>query len=184
MTRFGLGMLLVLLLAGCQAKLYQHTDSVHGVSVSYPGHLSLLSEKETLAQVAETQSDAVDRPELLFVVATPGESRLSCSVHRLPEGVSMTADEYYQASTAQEIEQLGGTVVEPKSDIVLNGKTFQKVGFTAQVDEMTGLHVRIFQHLDEKSRRILVLTSMSEASAGESEQAMLDPVISSLRLDW
>ncbi len=173
------------LVVGCQAKMYTYTNPAHHVSVAYPGNLSLVSEKETLEQVVgESQSDTVDRPELLFVVATPSKSNLSCSVHQLPEGSKMTADEYYQASTANEIVQLGATVVDKKSEITLNERVFQRVGFTVQVDEVTTLYVRIYQHLDSKSGRILVLTVMVDQAVKDHELALLEPVVSSLKLEW
>lgn len=174
-----------ILLAGCQTKLHHYTDPTYGVSISYPGNVALISDKAMLEDVAqETQEGAVDRPELIFVAATPGESRLSCSVHHLPEGVSMTADEYYQASTAKELAQLGASVVEEKTEVVINERAFQRVGFLVKVDELTELHVRIYQHLDSKSGRILVLTSMIESSVWDRELTVLDPVINSLKLDW
>ncbi len=177
--------LVSLLLSGCQGKLYHYTDPTYGVSVSYPGNLSLISEKETLDQVVKpAESGAIDQPELLFVVATPGQSRLSCSVHHLPEGSAMSAEEYYQASTAKEIEQLEGTVIEEKSDVTINGHPFLRVGFTVKVDEMTELHIRIYQHLDSKSGRILVVTSMVEVSVWESESLLIEPVINSLKFHW
>ena len=175
----------LVLLSGCQTQLHHYTDPAYKVSVIYPGNVSLISDKAILEEFAqESQTDAVDRPELLFVAATAGESRLSCSVHRLPDGVSMTADEYYQASTAQELAQLGGNIVEEKADITINGRVFQRVGFLVKIDEATELHARIYQHLDSKSGRILVLTSMIESSVWESELAVVDPVVKSLKLDW
>lgn len=183
--RWPVCLFIVLLLGGCQGKLYHYTDPTYGVSVSYPGNLSLISEKETLEQVVDpAESDAVDHPELLFVVATPGNSRLSCSMHHLPQPSSMSAEEYYQASTAKEIEQLGGTVVEAKSDVTINGHPFQRVGFTVKLDETAELHIRIYQHLDKKSGRILVVTSMVEISVWDSESALIDPVINSLDFHW
>ena len=185
MTRFGYFLLLLAVLGGCQDKLFHHTDPAHKVSVSYPGNLSLLADPESLQRVVNAdEQDTIDRTELLFVVASPGRSRLSCSVHTLPEGTNLTADEYYKLSTSQEIEQLGGVVVEEKSEVLLDGRVFHRVGFILKVDELNELHIRIYQHLDISTGKVLVLTSMVDADASADEARLMEGVVHSLRLGW
>lgn len=184
-TRFGYFLLLLAVLGGCQNKLFHHTDRAHKVSVSYPGNLSLLADPESLQQIVKAdEQDTLDRSELLFVVASPGQSRLSCSVHTLPEGTNLTADEYYELSTSREIEQLGGAVVEEKSEILLDGRVFHRVGFMLKVDELNELHIRIYQHLERSTGKVLVLTSMVEANASVNEARLMEDVVHSLRLGW
>lgn len=177
-------LLLAVTFSGCQAKLYHYSDQAHKVSISYPGTVDLISEPEVLESLASPLEASLDQPRLLFVLVTPQESRLSCTVHHLPEGLALTAEEYYQASTASELEELKAEVIEPKTDVVINGRVFQKVGFLAKVDEVTTLHVRIYQHFDPKTRRVLVLTPMAETSDWDKESALLESVVESVQIDW
>lgn len=186
-TRYLLFFAILLACLGCQGKLYEYTDSKFHVSVSYPGNLTLISDQESMKKISEGASgdgESVDHPELLFVLSTAGQSRMSASVHHLPEGMKLSADEYYQASTAKEIAALGATVIDPKSDITINGKVFQMVGFRLKVDEMTTLHVRIYQHLDPKTGQILVVTPMVDDTRWDEEWPSIEPVIDSLKLGW
>lgn len=179
-----LGLLLVL--AGCQGKLYSYTDPEAKVSISYPGNFNLTADKETLKKATDPADSegAVDAPQLLFVLTTPEDSRISCSLYKLPAPGAMTAQEYYDASTARELEGLGAQIVEPKTDLRINGRTFQMVGFLLKVDEATTLHVRIYQHLDDKTGKIVVLTPMVDVQKWDSEIAMIEPVVNSLKVDW
>jgi hypothetical protein len=176
---------LLLTLVGCQSRLYQYTDPTYGVSISYPGTVDLISDPEVLEQLAGAELEtAVDHPRLLFAMVTPQESRLSCTLHQIPEGFDLTPQEYYQASTAQELDRLQATVTEPLVDLTIGGREFQRVGFETKVDETIRLHVRIYQHVDSKTRRVLVLTPMAETSDWEQEAPLLESVIESVRISW
>jgi hypothetical protein len=170
------------LLSGCQSKLYDYADPTHQVSVRYPGNVDLFNDKDVLQQQAD-HGDAVDRPELLFVLATMKQSQLTVSVHQLPEALKLSADEYYEASTAAELARLGVNIVEPKSDVTIDGKTFQRVGFTLKAGEQV-VRSRLFQHLDPKTGKVLVLTATALAAQWESEILELDPLIQSIKAPW
>jgi hypothetical protein len=179
-------LLVLVLLCACQGKPYQYTDPHFHVSVSYPGSMDLTTDQAKLDRaqgVDPAKPRALDDPRLVFILTTPQLSQLTVAVHHLPADVKLSPEEYYQASTAVELKGLGAKIVEPKSDVVINGRTFQRVGFTVTAGEQP-LRVRIYQYLDVKSGRILVATPTVNEDLWDQEIPEIEPVIDSLKVDW
>lgn len=175
---------ILLTLAGCHGRLFEHVDQKYDVSVSYPGNLDLFQDKKVLAEhLGSSNGETVDRPEVLFVLTTPEQAKLSCSVHHLPKEYGLTADQYFEASTAQELVRLKVNIVEPKSEVEIAGKPFLRVGFTLRTGELV-LRSQIFQYLDVETGRILVVTITAPAQIWEQELEVLRPVLDSIKFSW
>ena len=176
----------VLITVGCHSKLYNHTDAEHKLSISYPGNVDLIDDKEQLVQESgqkEANEQALDHPQLLFALVTMGHGQLTCSLHQLPENSEMSAEEYYQASTAKELEALGAEIVEEKSEVSLDGKAFQMVGFRLHAGERP-VRSRIYQYLHPQDGRVLVVTVSALDSDWSSEIPVMESILESLKVGW
>jgi hypothetical protein len=176
----------VLIALGCHSKLYTHTDPEYKISISYPGNVDLFDDKERLLQESGQKAanrQAVDHPELLFALVTMGHGQLTCALHQLPEGSRLSAEEYYQASTARELASLEAEILEEKSDMNLDDKTFQVVGFRLRAGDRS-VRSRIYQYLPPESGRILVFTASALDSNWDSEIPVMESILASLKVDW
>lgn len=179
-------LLACLVCSGCHTKLFHHTDEEHSITISYPGNVDLFTDKEKLQAQAGSESSAenpVDKPELLFVLTTIKQSQITAAVHSLPPALKLTPEEYYQESTARELEALQVNIVEPKSDLTIDERGFQRVGFTLMAGEQE-VRSRIYQHLDTASGRIVVLTVTSLAAEWDDELPTFETIVNSLKVDW
>lgn len=180
-------LLAAFLVLGCAGDPYRYTDPDYKITISYPGTADLFNDKEALReQLAEEnpeQSDSIDRPELLFVLTTVGRGQLTCSVHRLPQDSTLTAEQYYEVSTAAELESRRVEIMEPKSELVVDGRTFQMVGFKVEADDRK-VHSRIFQHLDPQTKRVLVVTTSALDSDWVTEGPAMKSMVESIRVGW
>lgn len=180
-------LLFVHLVVGCSNSLLHHTDPVHGVSVSYPDTADLFSDKVLLQEQVEQenpqQATAIDHPEILFVITTMARGQLTCSVYQLPAASTLSSEEYYEASTAKELAASGVEVVEPKSELVIDQKTFLTVGFEVKVGDRP-VHSRIYQYLDPHSKKALVVTIAALQADWPTASGVLESMVESLKFDW
>ncbi|MCA9777146.1 MAG: hypothetical protein KC800_10530 [Candidatus Eremiobacteraeota bacterium] len=170
---------------GC-SKNYTYTNPEYKISLTYPGNVDLFDDKETLLEKSgqkESNEQALDHPELLFAFVTMHQGQLTGSVHQLPKDVQLTADEYFEASTAKELSALGAEIVEPRTEVVLDGKDFHTVGFKLALGEQN-VRSRIYEYLDPKSGRILVLTASALESNWASESPVMESMVKSLKVGW
>ena len=172
-------------LTGCNSS-YTYTNSEYKISLTYPGNVDLFDDRETLLEKSgqkESNEQALDHPELLFAFVTMHQGQLTGSVHQLPKDVQLTADEYYEASTAKELSALGAEIVEPRTKILLDGNDFHTVGFKLALGEQT-VRSRIYEYLDPESGRILVLTASALESNWASEGPVMESMVRSLKVGW
>lgn len=175
-----MALMVLLVCLGCHLKSYQYTDPKYKITVTYPGDINLIKDQEQLNLASSASPDA---GELVFVLQTQQRSTLSCSVHQVPGEAEITADTYYEATTARELKSLEAVIVEPKTEVLLDGRTFQKVGFTLTNPEQD-VRVQLYQHYDPKSRRVLVLSPITTSTAWEQEIKSLEPLLQGIKFDW
>lgn len=185
--RMSLVLILAVLAAGCSSSLCHYTDPVHGVSVSYPDTADLFSDKVLLQEQVEQenpqQATAIDHPEILFVITTMARGQLTCSIYQLPADSTLSPEQYYEASTAKELAAGGVDVVEPRSEVVIDQKTFLTVGFEVKAGDRT-VHSRLYQYLDPHSKKALVATIAALKTDWPTESGALASIVESLRFDW
>ena len=180
-------LLLALLAVGCSNSLCHYTDPVHKVSVSYPDTADLFSDKVLLQEQVEQenpqQATAIDHPEILFVITTMGRGQLTCSVYQLPAASPLSPEDYYEVSTAKELAASGVEVVEPKSTVVIDQKTFLTVGFIVKAGDRP-VHSRLYQYLDPQSKKALVVTIAALQADWPAASGVLGSIVESLKFDW
>lgn len=183
--RWTLWLLLALFLLGqgCAGKSYTYTDPKYQISVTYPGTVDIFNDQKMLQEQIDPQQAAVDRPELLFVLTTMNRGQVTFSVHHLPESQDLTAEAYYEASTAAELAALEADIIEPRTEVTVNGKSYLRVGFIVKAGERS-VHSRIYQHFDKQRGRILVITTSALSSEWESEKPQMEALVKSVKVGW
>lgn len=167
----------------CGLKTYQHIDS-QGFSFSYPGNLTLVKDPAALEQAtAIANPGASTPPKLSCAVQTGNSAILTFAVLVVPGKAQFSAKTYYEATTARELAQLSADIIEPRTEVVLDGKIFQKTGFLLG-SKTEGFRSRLYEHFDPASRRVLVLSLTCKSASWERESPLLESVVASMKLDW
>jgi hypothetical protein len=170
-------------LTGCHLRTYQYTDAEHRVTISYPGQVSLLNDPalldKTFGLAAPTPGET---PKLAFALQAGQSSTATCVVQSVPGKAEFTPDTYFDATTARELALAGAEIVESRSEIDINGKTFQQIGFLLKGDRSA--RSRIYEYYDPASRRVLVFSVITKPEDWEVEAPTLEAIARSLKLDW
>lgn len=169
---------LALVLAGCQTGPVTH-NSEHGVTVTYPGNFALTTDPETLRKVRKIPESNPTLPFINLTSGLTGEVTYELFPTK-PE--KMTGQEHFDSIIMNSLKAAGLTIVEEPSTTVLDGKTFQTVGFIQPGD--TAFRLRIYHFYHEESKRILIITWGSQEREWEGESIALQQIVDSTKVDW
>ncbi len=178
--------LVAILVPSCHLRTFRFTDPKHQVTVAYPGNVLLLDDP-TIFEDPSGAPSGVSAPnnetQLLFTLQTEAFSTLTAVVYQVPGRADFSPKTYYEATTARELASLGVEVVEPVTDVVIGGKTFQRVGYLIQ-DGTESLRSRLYEYYDPASRRALVISPTVQSALWKPEIELLEPLIQGIKFDW
>ena len=171
---------LALCLAGCGRGDERYTDPQNQVTVTYPAQLTLVSEQAALEKsFALAVPGRGQTPQLSFALQLGEFSSATCAVQLVPGQAEFTAQTYFAATTARELDVVGAEIVEPPSEVRIQGKSFQQVGFVLGEGRS-----RIYEHYDPTTRRVVIFSLTTRAADWDRDAPLLEAVAQSLQVHW